>query len=309
MATDVPSKSRFSVYDAVTNKIVAAIEKGAGTCKMPWHIDKPIGIPTNATTYSAYRGINVLSLWIAALAKAYPTGEWATYKQWKDVDAQVRRGEQGTLIVFYKQIETTAMEDADPDQEIRYRYYARPSWVFNAAQCDGYEPRQAELTNTSDRYETVDAFVAALGAKVEHGFPMACYARDRDTIEMPYWERFLASETGTAAANYYAVLLHELTHWSGAEHRLDRVFGKRFGDEAYAMEELVAEIGSAFLCAWLGISSEPRADHAAYIADWLKVLKSDPRAIFTAAGAAQEAHEYLIHRATKDQAGIEGPSA
>jgi len=300
--SDVLSRSGFSVYDAITNKIVAAIEAGVGTCRMPWHsMGKPIGLPTNATTYSEYRGVNVLSLWIAAMAKGYPTGEWATYKQWRAIDAQVRRDERGTLIVFYKQLELSPLDEQDPEQRIKRRYYAKPSWVFNAAQCDGYQPREPERTNEFDRYETVEAFVATAGARIEHGFPHACCRRDLDLIEMPKWEWFIRSATSTAAESYYGVLLHELTHWTGAEHRLNREYGKRFGDQAYAFEELIAEIGSAFLCAWLGISSEPREDHAAYVADWLKVLKSDRQAIFSAASAAQEAHEYLIARASRNE--------
>lgn len=301
MSTDVHSKSGYSLYDAVTNKIVTAIEAGAAEFKMPWHtFGKPIAIPSNATTYATYRGVNVLSLWIAALTAGYPTGSWATYKQWKDIGVQVRRGERGTLIVFYKQIELTALEDADPDQRTIRRWYARPSWVFNAAQCEGYVAYEPPASNSCDRHGDAEAFIAAIDPRIEHGFEAACYRIDRDVIQMPRWEWFMASPTRSAAEAYYGVLLHELTHWTGAEFRLNRAYGKRFGGQAYAFEELIAEIGSAFSCSYLGISAEPRADHAAYVASWLRVLKSDPQAIFTAASAAQEAHEYLIGRATRN---------
>jgi len=296
------SQPKRSLYEAITKTIVDAIEAGVGTFQMPWHTGKPIGLPMNATTYAAYRGVNVLSLWIAAFARNFPTGEWASYKQWQSIDAQVRHGEQGTLIIFYKQIEKSALDETDPDQRIERRYYAKPSWVFNAAQCDGYEPRGPEPSNQLERIEDAEAFVEAIGARIEHGHPMACYRRTADMIEMPKWESFIASTTSTAAESYYGVLLHELTHWTGAEHRLKRDYGKRFGDEAYAREELVAELGSAFLCSWLGITAEPRQDHAAYLGSWLKVLKSDSRAIFTAASAAQEAHDYLIQRAAQTNA-------
>jgi len=305
MSTVVQAKAGSGLYQMVTDKIVAAIEAGVNTFTMPWHASgRSVAIPTNATTYANYRGINVLALWIAALAKHYPTGEWASYKQWQSIDAQVRHGEQGTVIVFYKQIEKSALDETDPDQRIVRRYYAKPSWVFNAAQCDGYERREPEHSNTLERINVAEAFVEAIGARIEHGHSMACYRRASDVIEMPKWDWFIASPTSTAAESYYAVLLHELTHWTGAEHRLNRAYGKRFGDEAYAMEELVAEIGSAFLCSWLGITLEPREDHAAYLGSWLKVLKRDSRAIFTAASAAQEAHEYLIQRATKNDAPV-----
>ena len=301
--SEVLSRSRFSIYDAVTKKIVDAIELGVGTYKMPWHSPgKPVGLPTNAATYAEYRGVNVLSLWIAALSRGYPSGEWATYKQWRDLGAQVRKGEQGTLIVFYKQLELSALDEQDPEQRVARRYFVKPSWVFNIAQCDGYTP--AEVPNPTDgaeRCELADAFVTATGALVEHGYNMACYAPRRDAIQMPNWEWFLASATSTAAENYYAVLLHELTHWTGAVHRLNRTVGKRFGDDAYAVEELVAEIGSAFLCAALGISPQPREDHAAYIGAWLKIMKADNRAIFTAATLAQEAYDYLTARVTRNE--------
>lgn len=301
MSNQVFSRSRFTVFDAITNKIIEAIEAGVGKARMPWHSPgRPVGIPVNATTYAEYRGINILTLWLSAMSKGYPTGEWATYKQWKDIKAQVRRGERHTLIVFYKQVETSPMEDADPDH-IEYRFVARPSWVFNAAQVDGYQALDPhEALASFDKHEAAEGFVLASRAKVEHGSPIACYRRDRDVIEMPKHEWFMATSASSPAENYYGVLLHELTHWTGAEHRLNREFGKRFGDRAYAMEELIAELGAAFLCASLGISSQPREDHATYIASWLEVLKKDNRAIFTAARMAQEAFSYLVGK-------VEGP--
>ena len=304
MSQEVFSGSKLTIYDAITNKIVDAIEAGTATCRMPWHSPgRPIGIPVNATTYTEYRGVNVLTLWITAATRGYSTGEWASYKQWQSIDAQVRRGEQGTLIVFYKQIETSPMEDADPDR-IRYRFLARPSWVFNAAQVDGYQPIDPREAMTHfDKHEAAEGLVLASGAKVEHGHSMACYRPGRDVIEMPKQEWFMPTSTSSPAENYYAVLLHELTHWTGAEHRLKRDFGRRFGDTAYAMEELVAELGSAFLCAALGISSEPREDHANYVGSWLEILKRDKRAIFKAASMAQEAYSYLSAKVEGADAG------
>jgi len=258
----------------------------------------------NAATYAHYRGVNVLLLWIAAMTEGYTTGDWASYKQWQDIGAQVRKGARGTMIVFYKQIEVTPLEEADPDYRAEYRYYAKSSWVFNADQVEGYRPVDADLIPESfNKHEAAEGFVGATGARIEHGSAHACYQQNQDVIEMPNPEWFVDSETSTAAESYYAVLLHELTHWTGAEHRLNRKFGKRFGDQAYAMEELVAELGSAFLCASLGLSSEPREDHAAYVASWLEVLKRDNRAVFTAASMAQEAFGYLYSRAEKNAAG------
>lgn len=305
MANEGLSTSKFSVYDAVTHKIVKAIEAGAGRSKMPWHTDGiPIGLPTNARTNGEYRGVNVLTLWIDALVKGYQSGTWATYKQWQEIGAQVHRGQAGTMIVFYKQLETTPLEDEDPDQRTGRRYFAKTSWVFNEAQVDGYIALEPERPFSAfERCEQAEALLGAIPATVKHGFPMARYRHDDDLIEMPDREQFIDTPTSSASESYYAVRFHETVHWSGAEHRLNRVFGKRFGDHAYAMEELVAELGSAFLCASLGISTEPRADHAAYVANWLAVLKSDNRAIFTAASAAQEAFEYLFFLAEKNEPG------
>jgi antirestriction protein ArdC len=137
---------------------------------------------------------------------------------------------------------------------------------------DGYVPPVPEARSEVEAIQEVEAFVEAVGATVIHG-QMACYRRKSDVIEMPRRDRFIGSGTSSPTESYYATLLHELTHWSGAAHRLNRTFGKRHGDEAYAMEELVAELGAAFLCAMLGITSEPRTDHAAYVASWLKVLR------------------------------------
>jgi antirestriction protein ArdC len=141
--------------------------------------------------------------------------------------------------------------------------------------------------------EQAEAFTAAAGADVRYGGDRAYYRRSDDHVQMPERERFTGSATSTPTETYYATLLHELTHWTGHESRLDRDLSGRFGNEAYAMEELVAELGAAFLCADLSITNTPRPDHAAYIANWLEVLKRDKRAIFTAARKAAQATDYL----------------
>lgn len=173
------------------------------------------------------------------------------------------------------------------------RRFARASYVFNAAQVDGYAaPDAPDPLGPIERIEAADRFVAATGARIEHGGDQAYYVPSSDHIQMPDEGLFCGSDTMSREEGYYATLVHELTHWSGAKHRLDRDFGKRFGEEAYAAEELVAEIGAAFLCAELGITQEIRSDHAQYLAHWLKLLKNDSRAIFTAAAKASEAASY-----------------
>lgn len=293
MTHHVLSTSKPSIYDAVTAQIVVAIEAGAGTCIMPWHGGAvPVAMPRNALTEMSYRGINVVLLWARAAKQLYPSGYWASYEQWRKLGAQVRKGERGASIVFYKKLDSGADADSGDEAEAP-RFVLRHSHVFNFAQIDGWElplpPRPSDVALN----EQVAAFIAAIGAEVRHGSAIACYRRKEDYIEMPAPERFIGTPTSSPTEAYHAVLLHELTHWTGAEHRLARVLGKKFGDSDYAFEELVAELGAAFLCGAFGIVNAPRPDHAAYIARWLEILGQDNRAIFKAAGLAQQAVEYL----------------
>lgn len=295
MASEVLSK--FSVYSALTAKIVRAMSVVKDTWEMPWHTHAaPLAMPTNAVTEEPYRGVNVLSLWIDALALGYRLPYWASYRQWQRANCQVRVGEHGSMILFYRKL-----EPSDNQLELREvpRSLARAYWVFNAAQVDGYTPPPQPIREPVQLDERLDAFVRATRAHIEHGYERACYRSDLDLIEMPEQARFIGSKTSTPTHSYYATVLHELTHWTGAGHRLDRAFGKRFGDHAYAFEELVAELGAAFLCSAFGLANEPRHDHAAYLSSWLTVLKEDQRAIFTASSKAQEAIEYLSNIAAR----------
>jgi antirestriction protein ArdC len=280
------------VYRTVTEQIIAAIEAGAGTCKMPWHAGiVSMTMPINAATEASYRGVNIVSLWASAAVKRYITGYWASYKQWQKLGAQVRKGERGSVIVFYKEYERS---DSDGEDEGRPRFVARATRVFNAEQVDGWEYPASKVKSEVETNEQLEAFVRATKANILHGSHIACYRRQTDRIELPKPEQFVGTPTSSPTEAYYAVLLHELTHWTGAPHRLNRVFGSRFGDRAYAFEELIAELGAAFLCSALHIVNEPRADHAAYISNWLEILDRDPKAIFTAANQAQKAVEYLV---------------
>jgi antirestriction protein ArdC len=255
-------------------------------------------MPTNVFSDAFYRGINVLTLWVDAIKKGYPFGYWASYQQWQQIGGQVRYGEKGSLIIFYKSISGDG--EGQDDGGERPQFVARASRVFNAAQVDGWSAPLPALLTSFQRDKKVEGFVSATHARVEHGFSNACYRRDLDAIQMPSAEQFLDTDTSSAKEAYYSTLLHELTHWSGAGPRLNREFGKRFGDNAYAFEELVAELGAAFLCATLGIANEPRIDHAQYLSGWLKVLEQDHKAIFTAAGQAQKAVEYVAHLVLDD---------
>ncbi|MEZ5692252.1 MAG: zincin-like metallopeptidase domain-containing protein [Altererythrobacter sp.] len=297
------SNSRFDVYEAITNQIITAIEGGAGEVQLPWHRKgSAIYRPLNIASGKAYRGVNTVALWAAADAKQYAQGIWGTYRQWQERDAQVRKGEKSSLVIFYKELDSGEASSAGDEESGNRRFVARASRVFNIAQVDGYSlPEQDDDEDRIDPCEAAEHFVSATSAKITVGGDSAFYRPSTDTITMPDRHRFTGTETSSATEGWYSTLLHELTHWSGASHRMDRAFGQRFGDDAYAMEEMVAELGAAFLCGDLGITAEPRPDHAAYIDHWLRILKDDRKAIFTAASAANKAAEYLASLASNER--------
>lgn len=283
-----------SVYETITSKIVASIEANPGTWQMPWHRSShgPLHLPKNAHTGNPYRGINTVALWVSAAASGYTRPLWGTYRQWTELGAQVRKGERASPVIFYKEFATTPNpDDADDDGK---RRVARASAVFNVDQVDdGPAPTAIPDHGPVVRNQRFDAFVAATAARITHGGAEAFYMPGPDRIQMPDETRFFDTPTSNRSDNYAATLAHELGHWCGAKHRLNRDLTGRFGGQAYAAEELVAELTSAFICATLGITCEPRTDHAQYLVQYLKLLKSDNRAIFTAAAKASQAADYL----------------
>jgi antirestriction protein ArdC len=289
---DSTATEKQDVYRKVTDSIINAIEQGVGTWRMPWHTSGKFAFsPINVTSKKPYRGINTVCLWAAAQAKGYERGEWATYQQWQDKGAQVRKGEKATTVVFWKFANSTETEDGDESPKTGSRLlFTRGYAVFNAAQVDGYTPKADPDMPMPERIERADAFFEAIGANVRHGGNRAYYAPDSDHIQMPPFAAFVENVA------YYSTLAQH-THWTTKVDRCDRQLGKRFGDHAYAAEELIAELGAAFTCAHLGLSTEPREDHAQYIKSWLNVLKADSRAIFTAASKAQRATDWMIQRA------------
>ena len=275
----------------ITNQLIAAIEADPGTPSLPWRRGSGLSIPTNALTGKAYSGINILNLWVSGQVRHYATPLWATYRQWAEQGAQVRKGEKASLVVFYKEFQ---VEDDLKEGDDGKRRIARASHVFNAEQVEGYAvPTPAPDLGPVARLANADGFVRSTGAEVRHGGDPAYYRSDTDHIQMPAEGLFSGTKTMSRDEGYYATLVHELVHWSGAAHRLDRQMGRRFGSHAYAAEELVAEIGAAFLCAELGITQSVRPDHAQYLANWLQLLKDDSRAIFSAAARASEAVAFL----------------
>lgn len=284
---------RTDVYQKITDQIVAALESGVRPWHQPWNAEHSAGRITRPLRGNGipYQGINVLMLWSAAIEKGYAAPIWMTFKQAIELKACVRKGEHGSLVVYADKIIRTETTDSGEEAE-RAIPFMKGYTVFNVEQIDGlpehYYGKPEARADSVQRIAHAESFFAATGANVVHGGSRACYVPSTDNIHMPCIDFFRDAES------YYATLAHETTHWTRHETRLNRDFGrKRFGDEGYAMEELVAELGAAFLAADLALTPEVRDDHAAYIASWIKVLKDDKRAIFTAASHAQRAADLL----------------
>ena len=293
---------RHDVYQQVTRQIVAAIEAGAGTWRMPWHHDGSSSTrPTNVASGKRYRGANVLLLWIAAQAGGYGSGLWGTYRQWQAAGAQVRKGEKATTVVLWKEARSSDGDDDSGKEQAGdtgkggRRLFARSFFVFNLAQVEGYAPKPEARLPEGARLTHAEAFLAHLGIPVTEGAFDAHYRVDLDRIFLPPFAAF------ATPADHVSTFAHEAAHASGSQNRLDRDLSGRFGSAAYAVEELVAELCASYVLADLGIAHRPRPDHAAYLACWLEVMNSDARAIFTAAAKAQAAADWM-HRQQPRQA-------
>jgi antirestriction protein ArdC len=243
-------------------------------------------LPSNLATGKPYRGINVLMLHMEAMSRGYPDNRWLTFKQAAEVGAHVKKGEHGTPIVFFKFREVG--EEADiTEEKKRVVPMLRSYTVFNSSQLE-FLPERFELRATPawQPIGEADQLLFETGAVIRHGGNRAFYSPTEDFIQLPPTNWF------PEADDYYAVALHELTHWTGHPSRLGRVLGRRHGIDAYAFEELIAEMGAAFLCAHCGLPG--RLEHATYIDSWLDALKRDKRLIFVAAGGAQRAADYVL---------------
>ena len=284
------TSQKADVYARVTERIVADLAAGVRPWMKPWSssgagsVSRPLR--HNGTPY---RGVNVLLLWGEAQAKGFTSSTWMTYRQAQEIGAQVRKGEEGSLVVYAERY--TKSEANELGEESERVAFMKGYVVFNVEQIEGLPAKYSEPVAAPSKrvalHEAAEAFFAATGARFCYGGDRAFYAPSRDFVQMPLPEAFRDVES------FAATKAHELIHWTGAAARNAREFGARFGDRAYAFEELVAELGAAFLCADLGITPEVRADHAAYLACWLEVLKDDKRAIFSAAAHAQRAVDYL----------------
>lgn len=274
-------------YQRITDTIIAQLEAGTKPWIRPWRGSvRRSAMPLRATG-EAYRGINVVMLWLSGQLAGYDQNTWMTYRQAQELGAQVRKGEQGTLVVKYGTF-TPKEQEAD-DRSIPY---LKGYTVFNVEQIDNLPDRfKSPLEDNAGApvpvLDHVETFIQQTGAKIAYGGKQACYRPGPDDIQIPDRDRFLSE------VHLYSTVLHEMAHWTGAASRLDRDLSGRFGSESYAMEELVAELSAAFICADLGVDHDPRDNTAAYLQSWLTVLKQDKRAIITAAAKAQAASDFL----------------
>jgi antirestriction protein ArdC len=285
---------KTDLYERITQQIVSELDEGVRPWLNPWNAEHAAGRIARPLRGNRvpYQGVNVLVLWSVAAVKGYSAPVWMTFKQAKDLGAYVRKGEEGSLVVYADKIICTET-DAETGEESEHAIpFMKGYTVFNVEQICGlpehYYAQATPRSDTVQRIEHAERFFAATGAIVRHGGNTAYYSETDDYVQMPHIETFRDAES------YYATLAHETTHWTRHPSRLAREFGrKRWGDEGYAMEELVAELGSAFLSADLDLAPVVRDDHASYIANWIALLKNDKHAIFTAASHAQRAADFL----------------
>ncbi|HRH03876.1 MAG TPA: zincin-like metallopeptidase domain-containing protein [Bacteroidia bacterium] len=281
------------IYSRITQKVISDLEKGNLTWRMPWsseHMAQNVVRPLRWND-EPYTGINILVLWATAAENGFKTPYWMTYKQAVSMKANVKKGEKGTFVVYADKI--TKQEQAENGElETKHIPFLKSYTVFNASQIEGlsdafYKTPEIMPLNNEKRIAELEQFFANTKADIYTGLK-ASYNQTTDRIQMPPFENFYD------ANGYYATLAHEITHWTKHPSRLNRDFGrKKHGDEGYAKEELVAELGACFLGADLGFEPITKEEHAAYIQSWLSVLRNDKRFIFSAASHAQKAVEYL----------------
>ena len=282
-----------NIAEKITNRILEDLGKGVTPWEKPWKQGRGLPLPVNASTGKHYRGINVFVLWDEAGKKGYSSPSWVTFNQANSLKGHVRKGEKGTGVVFYKRLSKTKSLNLDDEVLLEEQSFwvLRTYTVFNLDQVEGLDHLKAkpETIEPFAAIEEAEGLLMDSGAEIHHAsIDKAYYDRLGDSIALPLRESFKSRES------YYGTALHELIHWTGHKDRLNREFGKRFGDQAYAFEELVAEMGAAFLCVSCGIPYDTQ--HASYINDWMKILKDHRRAIFTAAAKAQAAMDFVMKR-------------
>ena len=283
-------KTSTSLYESITNKIIESLKEGV----LPWHKPWASSNTFLPLRYNGipYQGINTLLLWIVSSDLGYTSPTWMTFKQAQELGGHVKKGERGTPVCYADTIHKESTNDQG-EQEVKHFSFLRSYTVFNVEQIEGlpsqYYIKPTQGFSSDERIASLEAFVSSTGASITEGGDRASYIPSLDIIKMPPFASFDSPEC------YYATLCHELVHWTGHPSRLDRKITNGFGSKDYAFEELVAELGSAFLAGHLGFTPQIPDNHASYIASWIKALGQDHQMIFRAAGLAQKAVEFLMN--------------
>ena len=291
------STPKRDIHQEVTDKIVAMLETLPDDgFQTPFATLAAQGMPINPITNQGYHGINALNLWVSQRILGFQTAQWATFKQWKQKDAFVKKNQKGTTIIFYKSRIIKEQNEAGETEE-KSMPILRSFTVFNADQVEGIDHSEGPNIPNSNLVSPISAaerYFANTKADIRHSGDQAYFSPSGDYINMPESALFIDTDNASATEGYYSVLGHEIIHWSGSKKRLNRPqLSTKIDKEAYAFEELIAELGASFLCAGLGITQAPREDHAHYIKSWLKTLKNNKKLIFSAAAEASKAVEYL----------------
>ena len=283
------------IHEEIAQLFIAKLEQGVVPWRCPWQGGKPVGLPHNAQSKRKYSGVNVVLTWLAAAEHGFASNGWLTYKQAQALGGNVRKGEKSTKIIFFQMLETKDKATGKAKAVPMLKWYS----IFNVEQCDGLPRDDAApvVLNPDQRDTLADQMLRDTGATLKHGGERAFYSPADDSITLPPFDRFIGRD------EYYNTAFHELTHWTGSEKRLNRIKGKRFGDREYSFEELVAELGAAFMCADFGFT-DCRNNSASYIANWLSAFKSHPSMIMTAASDASKAHSYIADLVAADATGL-----
>lgn len=296
-----------NIYSRITDRIIAELEAGTPPWVRPWSTD-PDPLPRNALSQRHYRGINTLLLSMEYQERSYSSNQWLTFLQIKQLEGRIRKGERASSVVFFEMRHLQTESDTDDNPQGNSRTQAIPFMkvfkVFNLDQVEGLPATVSQVSAVRSDWsgdEAADLLIKQSGARILHRGSSAFYSPSVDQINLP--DRSSFDDAGA----YYSTSLHELCHWTGHSTRLDRKLGRRFGESAYAMEELIAELGAAYLCAHCRING--RLQHASYIDSWLAVLKSDKRAVIVAAAQAQKAADYVLERPNLQPHGIALESA
>ena len=276
-------------YQIITDTVIEQMENLGSDWIKSWSTNAMSG-HHNVISKKAYQGTNTFLTAISSFKNGFQSNQWGTYRQWQSKGYSVKKGSKGTDIIFFDKIK---IEDKETEQE-RFVPILKGFSIFNADQIEDYWSGSAIPEKPTFKHEQTEQLVTNSKAIIKHGGSRAFYTSEADFIQMPHKTDFQDIDGSTAMENYYSTLLHELTHWTGHTFRLDRKLANKFGSNAYAFEELVAEIGSVFLTAMLGIEKQPQPNHAKYLNGWLEVLKQDKRAMVKAFGLAQKASDYIL---------------